>query len=475
MSSLSLIVAHGVRPVYHRAPGGNRPLTEPATRIELTPKPLPEVGDLTERPFASLLAAARALGSTGILSLRDEKYLVLSRGVPVAAASKIQEESLEEYFVSKGVLKATEIAQARQLGAATGQRVRDTLASLGLIEANQLFEHTRGHAQELVIRCFGWEDGKCRFEAQDGVSPDVLPMDLDIAMIFREGISRHYDRRRLEKELPVDDMWRVYTLSPTAGTPAIDTIDARLVQLATARPTIQSVALTTKLDPDKLRQRLYGLYCLGIVGFGFGFGFGASVRPPSRSAMPAVTPPQTTSPPSQPQVSAPAPPPATPAPPAAAPAGHRQKDSKETTVPPTRGRERVSTRKPEPAQPKSLKGLLESAEVARMAGDHDGALANLRLARKMAPEDPTVLTELALALLDVDPKKNAREANNLVREAREKDPKLPLLYVVLGRLMEQLGDLDRAEQLYRYALSQDGECDAAQRRIDLLDEKRRGH
>lgn len=246
---------------------------------------------------------------------------------------------------------------------------------------------------------------------------------------------------------------------------AIDTVDARLVQLAAARPTLQSVALTAKLDPDKLRQRLYGLYCLGLVGFGFGFG--GSPRPPSRPAMPAAAPP---APPAPPAVVAPAPPPAA-APPSWAP---RQKDAKETTAPPTRGRERVPTRKPEAAQHRSLKSMLEDAEVARMAGDHDGALATLRLARKTAPEDPTVLAELAIALLDVDPKKHAREAHSLVREAREKDPKHPLLYVVLGRLMEQLGDLDRAEQLFRYALAQDADCEAAQRRLEMVEEKRRG-
>ena len=106
--------------------------------------------------------------------------------------------------------------------------------------------------------------------------------------------------------------------------------------------------------------------------------------------------------------------------------------------------------------------LIEEAMVARTAGKATTAVGLLRRARAAQPGHPVVAAELALALLVQDAKAHSREANALAREARRADPSLPLPYVVLGRLLETVGERDRARQLYVHALTLDPECVEAQ-------------
>jgi cytochrome c-type biogenesis protein CcmH/NrfG len=121
---------------------------------------------------------------------------------------------------------------------------------------------------------------------------------------------------------------------------------------------------------------------------------------------------------------------------------------------------------------RSAASYLEDAERARDAGDLPGALLALRYAHLIEPSNVVIAGELALMLVIVDERAYAREAGRIAREARRANPALPMPYVVLGILMEQLRDSARAEQLYRHALARDPECDEAARRLERLATRR---
>jgi Flp pilus assembly protein TadD len=67
-----------------------------------------------------------------------------------------------------------------------------------------------------------------------------------------------------------------------------------------------------------------------------------------------------------------------------------------------------------------------------------------------------------------DKKVHAREANNLAREARRHDPDLAAPYVVMGMLMELVGEPARAQQLFRHALQRDPQREEARKALAKL-------
>jgi len=512
-----------------------------AFQIELTPEPLPPRTDLRSLPFAVLLANARMLGVTGILELRAEKRIFISRGNPVHVESDLAEETSELYLLRTGAVDASDIEPARELARSQGGKIGEALLGLGLIEANELFEHTRNRARDALIACFQWEAGPVTWEPRDRFGPDILQVPIDVVRVFSDGILRFYDRRRLDRELPIEDSSRIYLVPAPrieVSAASVGTVEARLLKLAQGRPSLPSSALAVGLQPDDLRRRLYALYCLGVIGFEVDnpliehtpppkpppqmsmhvprAGTGGTGPHPAQTAatasgvvarasappghMPAARPSVPAPPPAAeaPRTSAlpPSPRPVTsprqsqlpspptvgrgtspgiplptrdsqvPPPPSARPAGGRPP----TTPPaPKAARSIVKVGKPT----KSVAAYIEDAEMARTSSLWDDALLALEFALELEPENPFLWAEKAYTLMLRDPRAHGKEANVLARDARKADPSLPLPYVVLGMLMEQIREMERALQMYRVALQKDPICEAAQSRLEALEDRRR--
>lgn len=135
----------------------------------------------------------------------------------------------------------------------------------------------------------------------------------------------------------------------------------------------------------------------------------------------------------------------------------------------------VTARPPVPAKRKTahtqgaaLTRIQDQAAVARGTGRVADAVKLLREGLSKSPGHPVLSAELAFALLLEDPKRNGREAQALAKEARQADPQLAIPWVVVGMLLEQLGEKGRARGAYLHALDLDPQCDEAQQAADRL-------
>jgi tetratricopeptide (TPR) repeat protein len=125
--------------------------------------------------------------------------------------------------------------------------------------------------------------------------------------------------------------------------------------------------------------------------------------------------------------------------------------------------------KPAGASSESIDAAIEAAEIARAGDDLLGALEVLRAADGTFPNEPKLQAQLALTMVLVDERKHAKEANRLAHDARRAAPSLPIPYVVMGILLEQIHQKDQAAQMYRHALARDPDCIEATRRMALLE------
>lgn len=441
--------------------------------MELTTEAMPVRSDLAALPFAVLLACARLLRATGILELRGQERIVLSNGQPVQVESDLGDRAFEAHLLKTRAIDDADIEPARALARSSGGKIGEALLSLGLIESNALFEASRSHLLAALVACFERTSGSVVWEPLERLGPDVLPIRIDEASVFLEGFCRFYDRRRLDHELPVADSARIYPVQTPGievASASIGPIDARLVLLAHGRPSLPSAALAVGLSEDDLRRHLYALYCLGLIGFELDMPLLQS--PPAREskaarartrAREAARPPAT--------VSAPRTPPDREVPRSSVPPPRApMMPERRSQLPPVATRYPVGATRPT----KSVSAYVEDAELARARKDYEAALAALGHALLLGPDEASLYAEKAYTLMLCDPLRCAREANNLAREARRRAPGLPLPYVVLGLLMEQVHETDRAIQMYRMALQKDSSCEAAFTLLENIIARTRG-
>jgi len=491
-----------------------------ARTLQLPVEPLPSQGDLSSTPFPILLGQARAVRATGVLTVAGERFVFFLRGTPVHIDSLAAEETSEVYMRRQGTwLDEEELAGARAIALESGRGVGEALLGLGILDPNELFEIKRAHSRQKLVGCFVPTAGTIRFEPREGFGTEFVPMPVDALDAMREGLGRFYDRARLERELPVDDLCRVAIVS-TAAPPGLSTEEARILKLAEQRPTVRTITGTGGTRSDDARRHLYALYCLGLVGFELGApvveetdaerrmqdplpapkaaGSPAASRPPPVPADAARARPSAPPPPRAPAVppAAPRPSAAPPPPPAARrdPTGPTSTRRDPTGSVATRrdptGPTKTSGGAPgSPAPRRDTTGsfrtqrrdgptrspdeALEASEITRAEGDLLSAIEILKNADEDHPGEPALQAQLAFLLVLLDPRKHAKEANRLAHEARKASPTLPMPYVVMGVLLEQIGQKQQAAQMYRHALARDPDCSDASRRLSLLEGTKR--
>jgi hypothetical protein len=403
------------------------------------------LSDLADTPFAVLLGTVRALGASGVLSLHEQKNIYFLQGKPVGVRTNFPEEISEVYMLRHGIVAESDLARVRREATAFKLRFGEALLGLGYLERHELYEHTRRHAIQNLTTCFRWEQGPVEWTGREDFAREIVPVPLDLIDVFVTGVSRFYDRNRLDRELPLDDGAKVYA-KPPPGTPTdralLGTLDSRIVQLAAGRPSVASLAMLMGIADKIVRQRLYVLYCLGHIGFEQGAPK-AFTRPQSKiptvPAFRAAPTPRT-------RIATPSP----AMPPEATP-------KRRPTLPlvPDLPLPRPLIPREDPS---GVDQLLDEARRARAANQHHVAIATLRTALTRAPQNAVVLAELALSLVTCAPRLHAREANRLAREARRLDPKVATSYVVLGMLLQHVGEFDRAREMYQFALDRDPKC-----------------
>lgn len=447
-------------------------LPEIRTHLELWPEELPDSGLIVQTPVALLLARARLSRVTGVLGLRGERFVYLSRGLPVFVDSVLSADTSEVHLVAAGALTGRAIAATRAVAAAQGAGVGEALLSMGVLSASELFEHKRAQTRQRLVDCMSWRDGTARFEARRPFGSEIVPIPIDLSQVLSDGVALHYDERRLRRELPVGESHRVYLTGPAAamaGT-TLGILEARVLSRAPARPSLATLATDLALSGQELYAALFVLFHLGLIGFDLAAGDVATPRPRRDDDVREVLRPRMPAP----RAAVPHP---SPIAPAREPAPARPpRPTPGPVVPELPASRPAARRRPLPplGRPtRSAAGYLEDAELARDAGDTDAALLALRYAHEVEPHNPAIAADLAYAFLVVDARAFARDAGRLARDARRGNPSLPMPYVVLGMLMEQLRDAARAAQLYRYALTRDPGCEEAQSRLSRIDDRRR--
>lgn len=159
-----------------------------------------------------VLARLRSQLATGVLFVersdksesgrRKEIYLKDGRLLHVAASER--DELLGEYLIRRGALTRAELESALERLASGGGRLGDTLVSMGVADAVDVFRAIRDLGRDRVAAICEFTEGQVTFYQGCAPSHVEFPLDLDLASPMMAGVfvASHGEPREL---LPLDD------------------------------------------------------------------------------------------------------------------------------------------------------------------------------------------------------------------------------------------------------------------------------
>ena len=150
---------------------------------------------IRDMPMLQILARLRSNVETGALfverrdrtGLPRRKEIYLKNGRLLHVASTERDELLGEYLVRRGALTRRELEEALLKLSEEGARLGDTLVSMGLVSAVDVFRAIRDQGRDRVAALCAWSRGTATFYR--GTSPNRVefPLDLDLASPMMAG------------------------------------------------------------------------------------------------------------------------------------------------------------------------------------------------------------------------------------------------------------------------------------------------
>jgi eukaryotic-like serine/threonine-protein kinase len=134
---------------------------------------------------SGVLFAERGAGG-GAAPMRKELYFRLGRLHHVASTNAT--ELLGEYLVRRGKLAREELDLALGILPRYQGRMGDTLISLGLVDAVEIFRAIREQGRDRVADLFTWRFGKVAFYGDRAAAHVEFPLDLDLPHLMLAGL-----------------------------------------------------------------------------------------------------------------------------------------------------------------------------------------------------------------------------------------------------------------------------------------------
>jgi hypothetical protein len=266
-------------------PEMRRPTPAPPYVESLAPAvpELPDAGELTEIGLAALIGRLYRAGFTGRLSLRSdtgERVIYFDGGFAVAATSTLTNDGLGEFLWREGRVTRAELTRYREAlqaagntgngGLARGERVAETLVSLGLLPRAELPAALRRYTEELIYASFAWESGRY------GLGPETAPPDRRVHAghpyaLVTEGVRRKLGLDRLVERVgaPTTVLHALPLLETVAVAAALEPAESAAVLLLHRAPqSVAELAQAARLDERACYALVYALIELGSLRVG---------------------------------------------------------------------------------------------------------------------------------------------------------------------------------------------------------------
>jgi len=233
---------------------------------------LADQGSFAQLPFARVLVLAGRREPGRLRVARHDQWIDiwLDREKIVALSSSfIQDNTLGQLLVRKGRMSIYDLQQA-QTAIEGGRRLGQWAIEQGLMTEEELTRELQQQVMEKITSAFSWQwyDGDWSFQSGTSVREAHVLCDIPVKQVILTGITRHYDRERLEMIFSKRERLR-RAIIPTS--PFFDDLPVtarRLLAAADGRASAVRVRRRSGMEVLRFYQTLYALWVIDMIRFG---------------------------------------------------------------------------------------------------------------------------------------------------------------------------------------------------------------
>ncbi len=211
-------------------------------------------GDLGETPLPDilqLLAQGRKTGRLSATGVDNTGWIFLVDGIVAHAAVADRSVSVGDLLVREGKVTPQQLAAATQQRQWDPQhRLDQLLAGSGAVSQDDIMRSVHGEVCEAVYQLFLWTEGTFFFEPDQRLSPDLVPVSLDVERLLLDAARRADERGRIQDPRRAGDAGSAGRADHTAARHR--SLAATFYRMGRWEEALREWAEVSSLEPDAL-------------------------------------------------------------------------------------------------------------------------------------------------------------------------------------------------------------------------------
>jgi tetratricopeptide (TPR) repeat protein len=229
-------------------------------------------GSLKEASLPDVLQLLTMGGKTGCLSVTDRQsfgYIYFETGRIIYASLLNRRDRIGDILVREGVITREQLDGAieEQSVRRDGRRLGEILQDEGLLDQTTLQRYVRYQIQEAVYHLFTWNQGTFYFEPGQSPEREQILVSIDPESLLLEGARRVDEWSQIEKKVPSLEL--VFALHPdrSASISSLNLTDEqqKLLPYLDGKHSAWDVIEETALGEFEVGKALFGLVTAGLV------------------------------------------------------------------------------------------------------------------------------------------------------------------------------------------------------------------
>jgi hypothetical protein len=226
-------------------------------------------GNLSETPFAQVLAEIWRDGLTGLLTVRTSggsKRLTFEKGALTVEPAAFPEKDFLQSLLTSGAVDLIGLARAEDYARACGQSVVRGLIDSGLLPPGRLWELLETFAREAAYGLLDCDEGEFEFAPAAGPAGPAYIRNVSIPGLILEGSRRMGNESAFARHLPTEsETVQSLDLAALDGL-TLAPHEAYLLDLLGSARSVADLVEASDLGERETRRILFVFLILGLAG-----------------------------------------------------------------------------------------------------------------------------------------------------------------------------------------------------------------
>jgi hypothetical protein len=224
--------------------------------------------DFTITQLLNLVNLAHKTGTLVIDGAGEGARITFREGKLAFACIGSEDHSLPAILLRSKKISPSQFRVLKERAARmTDKELGLLLINAGYLTQPDILESLQQYFTDVVRRLFTWVEGFFRFEANELLPEDKIPVRVDLENLIIEGSRQLREWETLQEEIPSLDMALKFTDRPGTNLRNVNLSveEWRVVSYVNPKNSMKQIAVATKMNDLEIRRVVYGLLQAGLV------------------------------------------------------------------------------------------------------------------------------------------------------------------------------------------------------------------